>query len=293
MTGLIPEARNGPSADRGAYGGDPPLTVPAAIILGLLWEGAIRLPGSEHAIIAGDEGQLAESHQALVAGASLVKTLEPKTDFALTAPTRIEAKAGEDVAFDLAVDSADALPARSVIAIRAMPKGAAFSQGRPYGATEWSLRPDEIGDLRLRLPKAQNDEAQNGGADLRIELIAADGTILASASTRLDVAPDPRSALILRSDESDRVADLIAHGQKMVDVGYLAGARAYFRRAAEAGSADAALALGDTYDPAFIDQPRRTWNKGRSGTGADLVRARSGARLRERTSKARAAEGRR
>ena len=270
VIGLIPEARSGPSADRVLLTAAILLSLlPTAIILALLWQGAIRLPGSEHAIIAGDEGQLAESHQASVAGASLVKTLEPKTDFALTAPTRIEAKAGEDVAFDLAVDSADALPARSVIAIRAMPKGAAFSQGRPYGATEWSLRPDEIGDLRLRLPKAQSGEAQNGGADLRIELIAADGTILASASTRLDVAPDPRSALILRSDESDRIADLMAHGQKMVDVGYLAGARAYFRRAAEAGSADAALALGDTYDPAFIA------NLGARGIKADVLQART------------------
>ena len=57
-----------------------------------------------------------------------------------------------------------------------MPEGAAFSQGRPYGATEWNLRPDEIGDLRLQLPKTAT-----GSSDLRVELMAADGTILASA----------------------------------------------------------------------------------------------------------------
>ena len=89
---------------------------------------------------------------------------------------------------------------------------------------------------------------------MRVELMAADGTILASATTRLDIAADPRAALILRADESDRVANLIAHGQKMVDVGYFAGARAYFKRAAEAGSGDAALLLGATYDPEFIDK---------------------------------------
>jgi TPR repeat protein len=44
----------------------------------------------------------------------------------------------------------------------------------------------------------------------------------------------------------------MAHGQKMVDVGYFPGARAYFKRAAEAGSAEAALALGGTYDPALV-----------------------------------------
>jgi hypothetical protein len=84
--------------------------------------------------------------------------------------------------------------------------------------------------------------------------MAADGTILASASTRVDIAPDPKTALILRADESSRVEDLIAHGQKMIDVGYFAGARAYFRRAAEAGSGEAALMLAATYDQEYIDK---------------------------------------
>jgi hypothetical protein len=84
--------------------------------------------------------------------------------------------------------------------------------------------------------------------------MAADGAILASASTRLDIATDPKAALILRSDETNRIPDLIAHGQKMIDVGYFAGARAYFRRAAEAGSGEAALLLSATYDPEFIER---------------------------------------
>jgi len=46
----------------------------------------------------------------------------------------------------------------------------------------------------------------------------------------------------------------MAHEHKMIDVGYFAGARAYFQRAAEAGSGEAALALGLTYDPEFIDE---------------------------------------
>ena len=83
----------------------------------------------------------------------------------------------------IAIDSAEALPARSVIAIRAVPEGATFSQGRPYGTAEWNLTPDEIGDLKLKLP-----ESASGGADLRVELMASDGTILASAITRLDIA---------------------------------------------------------------------------------------------------------
>ena len=75
--------------------------------------------------------------------------------------------------------------------------------------------------------------------------------------------------MILRSEESDRVEDLIKHGQKMVEVGYLAGARAYFKRAVEAGSGEAAVLLGATYDPAFIEK------MGAQGIKPDLKEARS------------------
>jgi TPR repeat protein len=87
--------------------------------------------------------------------------------------------------------------------------------------------------------------------------------------THINVATDPNSALVLRSEESDRINDLMVHGHKMVEVGYLAGARAYFKRAAEAGSAAAALALGDTYDRVFID------SIGAHGIKADLAQART------------------
>ncbi len=81
--------------------------------------------------------------------------------------------------------------------------------------------------------------------------MAADGAVLAHAATRLDIAPNP-VGLSLRSGETDRVETLMEHGNKMIAVGYFAGARAYFQRAAEAGSGEAALAVGATYDPDFI-----------------------------------------
>jgi hypothetical protein len=228
--------------------------VPTAIILALIWQGAISLPGSGAMPIAFEQDEAANSQQAAVAAVPTIPAvptvdIEPNSEIVLTAPTRIEGKTGEEIAFDIAIDSAESLPARSIIVIRAMPEGASFSQGRPYDATEWNLRPDEIGDLKLKLPKVAG-----GKSELRVELMAADGTVLASATTELNLLPDPKAALILRSDESERVNDLIEHGQKMIDVGYLAGARAYFQRAAEAGSGEAALQLGATYDPDFIDR---------------------------------------
>ena len=222
--------------------------VPTAIILGFLMEGAIKSPVEGSMVSKSEMAPFVEAEQASLAAASQVET-EVKPEIALTADSRIEAKPGEEVPFNIAIDRVDELPARSIIAIRGIPQGATFSQGRPYGALEWSLTPDEIGDLRIHMPKGTTE-----GTDMRIELVGADGTTLASATTRLDVAEDPRAALILRSDESDRIEDLIKHGQKMVEVGYLAGARAYFKRAVEAGSGEAALLLGACYDPAFIEK---------------------------------------
>ena len=256
MPGIVPERSRGASSNRGLLVASMLVSlVPTAIILALMWQGAIRMPGSSRDTpIVFDEERFVDAQQASVAIAPVLRieptrVEEPKPDIALTAPGRLIAKTGEELAFDITIDSADALPARSVIAIRAMPEGATFSQGRPYGDSEWNLTPDEIGDLRLKLPKTGG-----GSADLRVELMAADGTILASTSTRLDIAPDPKAALILRADESSRVEDLIGHGQKMIDVGYFAGARAYFRRAAEAGSGEAALMLAATYDKEYIDK---------------------------------------
>ncbi len=225
--------------------------VPAALLLVLLWHGGITFPKLNGMSVAEERIAAPASEQASMAATPAVPktTARPEPDIALTAPVRVVAKAGEEVAFNVTLDTDEVLPARSLVAIRAMPEGATFSQGRPYGASEWSLRPDEIGDLRLRLPTGAT-----GASDIHVDLVAADGAILASAVTRLDVAPDPKQSLILRADESGRIDDLIAHGQKMIDVGYFAGARAYFKRAAEAGSGEAALLLGATYDQAFIER---------------------------------------
>ena len=50
-------------------------------------------------------------------------TARPEPDIALTAPVKLVAKAGEEIAFDVTLDTDEVLPSRSVIAIRALPDG--------------------------------------------------------------------------------------------------------------------------------------------------------------------------
>src|SRR4029078_8282157 len=98
---------------------------------------------------------------------------------ALPRPATIEASAGEEIGFPIALDGTDGVPARSIIAIAGLPRGSTFSDGRPYGEAEWNLRSDQIDDLRLILP-----ESANGESKLTIKLIAPDDAVI-GASQRL------------------------------------------------------------------------------------------------------------
>ncbi len=159
--------------------------IPLAILFVRLWQDTMV----SHAGLA--TVPTAESVAARTPTATDVPQQAPKQsalEVALSSPERIEAKAGENVAFPIAIDATGALPARSIVTVAALPEGASFSEGRPYGVTGWSLRPDEIGDLQLRLP------ARSGSTDMRLELVAGDGTVLAQSETRLSVAPSPAEA---------------------------------------------------------------------------------------------------
>ena len=80
-----------------------------------------------------------------------------------------------------------------------------------------------------------------------------------------DAAAAPPASLSLASDE---IAMLLKRGKDAFSTGDLAAARLLLRRAAEAGSAEAALALGATFDPLII---RRL---GAIGAAPDAAQAR-------------------
>jgi len=169
--------------------------VPTAILFVLLWQGTMR-PRADGAMPPADGLSAANMPSSTGSAQPVQGSTAP--EIALSSPDRIEAKAGEEIDFPIAIDATEKLPSRCVIAISAMPDGASFSEGRPYGATGWSLRPDEIGELRFRLP-----EARSGASDMRIELLAADGAVLAQSETRLNVAVDPTEAEMVSAVESN------------------------------------------------------------------------------------------
>ena len=165
--------------------------VPTTILFALLWQGMMQTRKDGAMPLAGGLSAASTPNSSGWAQSSTAP------EIALSSPQRIEAKAGEQIDFPLAIDATEKLPSRSVVAVSAMPDGASFSEGRPYGATGWSLRPDEIGELRFRLP-----EARSGAFDMRIELLAADGAVLAQSETRLNVTAAPAEADTVSAVES-------------------------------------------------------------------------------------------
>jgi len=138
-----------------------------SLILVALWLGLIGMPGSKPAVAV-----------------PAPQTAAPSA--VLTAPDRLEAIAGEDVSFPIALDGTDGVPSRSTIAIRGLPQGSNFSEGRPYGGSEWNLKPDQIGDLSLILPAGASGQFKLG-----IALIGPDDRVIAEAVTLLAIAPAP------------------------------------------------------------------------------------------------------
>jgi hypothetical protein len=111
----------------------------------------------------------------------------------------------------------------------------------------------------------------------------------APAMPRVDAPQAPP----MSPDVRERTEGFLARGRKLLEEGNIASARLFFRRAADEGLADGALALGSTFDPAELDrlhaigihpdaaEARHWYERARelgAGTGADRRLERLGRR---------------
>jgi hypothetical protein len=117
----------------------------------------------------------------------------------LSAPATLEAIAGKNVTFPIALDGTDGVPARSIIAVRGLPQGSKLSSGRPYDETEWNLKPDEIGDLLLVLPSTETSDGK-----LIIQLVTPDGAIIADTATALKMTANATENVGASNIDTDR-----------------------------------------------------------------------------------------
>jgi hypothetical protein len=147
------------------------------LTLAALWLGALEWPWSKPAVPASGPGSMP------------VQATAQQPLPVVSAPSALEARAGEHVSFPIALDGTDGVPPGSMVVIKGLPQGSRLSNGHRHGATQWTLQPDEIGDLHLVLPAFASRESK-----LAIELVAPGDRVVADASTTLRLIADREMA---------------------------------------------------------------------------------------------------
>jgi hypothetical protein len=152
--------------------------------------------------------------------------------------------------------------------------GTQLSVGEALGANGWRVPVRDIASATVQPPRNYS-----GTMDVSIELRLPDDTVADSQMARLEWVPPPPqtspaavAAPVVQpqvpmaapspvpspvSSPSPRlnpeeIATLLKNGQDYIASGDISAARIVLRRAAEAGEARAALALGSTYDPVAL-----------------------------------------
>ena len=119
---------------------------------------------------------------------------------AISMPAMFKAKAGEDTLFPLVIDGTNPVKGGGTIAISRLPAGSTFSAGVPQGETMWKLRPGEIDNLRLALPKAARGERA-----VMIQLLAPDGHVISDAATIVEVTAVPEAKFPIRRVKTEAI----------------------------------------------------------------------------------------
>lgn len=172
----------------------------------------------------------------------------------LTVAPTINATSGQPAAFALSVNNDGVLPDNSGISIHGVPQEIALSAGHRDATGDWLLSPGDLSGLTI----TPNDAMVASTTDLLIQLKTADGKVANERHTVLNVTsaakPQDQAAgfAITEKASADDIKSWMSHGRDLERVGYLAGARLFYQRAAEAGSAEGARALAETYDPAVF-----------------------------------------
>ena len=150
-----------------------------------------------------------------------------------------------------------ALVAATIVSFPSSRRTAPMQAGLPTTAI---AVPTSKQDRLLSTPPLPEDEAAAANAPMPLWTPQSEAPRIVAAASRSQSRPLPL--------DSQEVAALVKRGEDFLINGDLAAARLLLQRAAAAASADAALAMGATFDPLVIKQI------GAVGAEPDLVQAR-------------------
>jgi hypothetical protein len=191
------------------------------------------------------------------------------------APT-VNVEASGQTQLVIAVGPPEAVPPRSFIRLRGLPPMAALSEAYAIAPGAWAVALNALPNLMIMVPVGFS-----GRSEFLITLVGRDGSVLAEAKSELAVAPRQAetaakapvpapAASILRAGppavekrepapsaptgqvmsaaEQQRAQRAMKKGDEELDAGNVAAARLLYEYAADAGLAQAAMALAATFD---------------------------------------------
>lgn len=162
----------------------------------------------------------------------------------------VQVRPGETARLPIRLEPAAGL-AMDHIAIRGLPDHITLNRGSRSDPNGWTVPAADLGELEL----AAAADATVGRFDIVIAARSADAHELAWARSSLSVAAPialaPAAQPPVRLDESVQTKH-IAKARELLDIGQVGAARLLLERVSESGNAEAALLLGDTYDPVHL-----------------------------------------
>lgn len=159
-----------------------------------------------------------------------------------------------DEAAELTVSVTDASPGAMVM-VDGFAPGSRLSTGTQVGFNLWQLSLEDLAAVAVTPPRAFT-----GAFDLTLEVHLADGTVTDRKTLRLEwtgrstPAAAPPAGLPAQRLDAGEAAAMARSGAAYMANGSIGAARMMLRPAAEAGDADAAFALAETYDPLVLRQ---------------------------------------
>lgn len=160
----------------------------------------------------------------------------------------------------LQVRPLEAVQESYILILSGLPANTALSGAARMGADSWLLSPGALQQIEIVVP-----EWSASTIEVRAELRRTNGAVVAQSKLWLAVPPPPTPQGTALSERA--INDMVKNGDRLLGRGEVAAARALYEKAAAMGSAQAALALGATYDP------RRLWSLGVFGMVGNKERA--------------------
>jgi hypothetical protein len=188
----------------------------------------------------------------------------------------ILAQPASKVAMPIQLEPSGVFTAHTFIRLRGLPRSVSLTEGFAIGPGVWAVGLLDLAKLNINVPVDVS-----GRANFVITLVDVEGTILAEATSALVVgpavvfAPDREPAESLETENKPAVyraasnmqpspqfaqlteareERLLGVGERHLAQGNIAAARAFFRRAADAGSVVGATLLATTYDPVELQR---------------------------------------